>query len=158
MASVREIIHHTAAAIRELRPHVEKPSTEWQKVDEILSKEDTSQTLLSAVNATLQRYGEPPVEKVNGYDILVLDEILEEESVCQRCRDPQMCPYRGIKVKPRVYPQGIFAEDVWCKRHYRAYLISEIQELAQKDIAGLEAKDIQELLEIRRKLKARRKS
>lgn len=170
--SIKEIIHGTAAAIRELlQEHMRtnlndlsqslsqsfsgRYSHHLNEISEMLSKPETSKSILSAVNAVLKQYGEPSVSSVNGFDILILDDILSEASVCERCRDPRLCPFRGLKLRPKVYVTGIHAREMWCERHYRVYLIDDIQRLAQKEILGLEAKTTRELIEMRDKLKAR---
>ena len=153
----RELIHDTAVIIRQLKPKVENFTRDVPKVDAVLSKEERSKALISAINAVLQMYGEPPVEKVSGYDVLIIDDILTDEQACSTCSDPLRCPFRGTRFIPEVGPQGIFAKQVYCERHYRAHLINEIEYLADKEIPALKGKTTAELVELRDKLKRRLK-
>jgi len=166
--SIKKIIHETAVVIRELlRDHMrmnlhdlsqsfsERYSNYLSKIHEILSKPETSKNILSAVNVILKQYDEPPVSSVNGFDILVIDNILSEASVCEHCHDPRSCQFRGLKLRPKVYNTGIHVHEVWCEKHYRIYLIDDIKYLAQKEVLGLEAKTTRELIEMRDKLAER---
>ena len=145
---VKELIHSAAVAVREMKKDIGR----WDKIYELLSKEENSKALLSAVNAILQRYGEPPVDKVNGFGLLALDEVLRQEEICSRCIDPCGCPSKGSKAVPKVYKRGIFLEWPWCERYYRMYLIREIEKMVGKELPELIGKSTEELAMLQEKL------
>jgi len=153
---VRDLIHETAVVVREsFKPFQDDNSpSKWGEICALLSKEDGSAALVSAVNSILQKYDQPPVQKVTGFDVIVLDELLEHEAVCRKC-DPTTCPYKGAKLLPEVTPTGIHAKWVYCEPYYRHQLIEEIEDLAQKKLPDLQLKSTQELEMLRNRLKRR---
>ena len=147
---IKELIHSAAVAVREMKKDIDM--RRWDKIYELLSKEENSKALLSAVNAILSRYGESPVDKVNGFGLLALDEVLRQEEICSRCADPRSCPSKGSKAVPKVYERGIFLEWPWCEKYYRMYLICEIEEMAGKELPELIGKSTEELVMLQEKL------
>ena len=152
---LKEIIHNTAVAIRELVPKVENFAEDWPKIDEVLSRKDSSKPLITAVNALLREYGESPIEEIDGYGILALDDCITQMEVCQQCSDPLNCPFLGDKLIPIITPQGVCREHISCARWYRARLIREIEDLTQREIPSLVEKSTDELAALLHKLKGR---
>lgn len=147
-----EMIHENAAAIRQMLKDV---TTDHVQYNAVLSKEDSSPALLKAVNAVLREYKIEPVEKVSGYDLLTMDLVLQREKVCAKCTRPDACPFKGDKPILERTSTGIHATYVWCARYYRVHLMKEIEELAGKEVPGLEKYSLSDLEELRRQLKAK---
>lgn len=146
-----EILHENAVAIREMLRDV--ATMDYMEYDRILSKKDSSPPLISAVNVILRKFGIDPVKEVTGYDILVIDKVLQQEQICHKCQKPEDCPFKGAEMMLMKTETGIHANYVWCLRHYRIYLMNEIKYLAKQEIPDLDEYSISELRELRNQLK-----
>ena len=126
----------------------------------VLSQTSSESWLLAIANYVLRKKGQAPVEKIDGFTVLDLDEYFRQQDICSRCsyeRVP-MCPFQWYRVHFLSYKGKMVADRMLCAQKYRQILVREILELSEVldmsfDEDTLKVKEIRELVELRDKLR-----